>query len=97
MTGVPLPPERGYVAGKIWFDKPPRAVADAARSLVRFDDVRPIVCAAVQQRACTVAELTEELEAGPAVGAGLVAGGRSGGGGRLPCLSPQRRGSRSHH
>jgi hypothetical protein len=64
-------PERGYVTGKIWFAKPPRAVADAARSLVRFDDVRHIVCAAVQQRACTVAELTEELEAGPTVGAGL--------------------------
>jgi hypothetical protein len=64
-------PERGYVAGKIWFAKPPRAVADAARSLVRFDDVRHIVRAAVRQRACTVAELTEELEAGPTVGAGL--------------------------
>jgi hypothetical protein len=65
-------PERGYVTGKIWFAKPPRAVADAARSLTRFDDVRHIVCAAVQQRACTVAELTEELEAGPAAGASLL-------------------------
>jgi hypothetical protein len=64
-------PERGYVTGKIWFAKAPRAVADAARSLTRFDDVRHIVCAAVQQRACTVAELTEELEAGPIVGATL--------------------------
>jgi hypothetical protein len=64
-------PERGYVTGKIWFTKAPRAVADAARSLTRFDDVRHIVCAAVQQRACTVAELTEELKAGPARGATL--------------------------
>jgi hypothetical protein len=64
-------PERGYVAGQIWFAKAPRAVADAARSLTRFDDVRHIVCAAVQQRACTVAELTEELKAGPARGATL--------------------------
>jgi hypothetical protein len=64
-------PERGYVTGKIWFAKAPRAVADAARSLTRFDDVRHIVCAAVQQRACTVAELTEELKAGPARGATL--------------------------
>jgi hypothetical protein len=64
-------PERGYVTGKIWFAKPPRAVADAARSMTRFDDVRHIVCAAVQQRACTVAELTDELEAGPAAGASL--------------------------
>jgi hypothetical protein len=64
-------PERGYVTGKIWFAKPPRAVADAARTLTRFDDVRGIVCAAVQQRTCTVAELTEELQAGPTVGTTL--------------------------
>jgi hypothetical protein len=64
-------PKRGYVTGKIWFAKAPRAVADAARSLTRFDDVRNIVCAAVQQRACTVADLTEELQAGPTVGATL--------------------------
>lgn len=58
-------PERLYVAGKIRFAKPPRAVADAARSLTRFDDVRHVVCEAVQRKACTVAELTAELEAGP--------------------------------
>ncbi len=67
-------PERGYVIGKIWFAKAPRAVADAARSLTRFDDVRHIVCAAVQQRACTVAELAEELRAGPAAGTALLRG-----------------------
>lgn len=64
-------PERLYVTGKIRFTKAPRAVADAARSLTRFDDVRHIVCDAVQRRACTVAELTEELEAGPAAGSAL--------------------------
>ena len=64
-------PERRYVTGKIRFTKPPRAVADAARSLTRFDDVRGVVCVAVQQRTCTVAELTEELQAGPTVGATL--------------------------
>ena len=64
-------PERLYVTGKIRFAKPPRAVADAARSLTRFDDVRHVVCDAVQRRACTVAELTEELHAGPAAGAAL--------------------------
>ena len=64
-------PERRFVTGQIRFTKPPRAVADAARTLIRFDDVRLVVCAAVQQRACTVAELTEELEAGPAAGATL--------------------------
>jgi hypothetical protein len=64
-------PERLYVTGKIRFTKAPRAVADAARSLTRFDDVRHVVCDAVQRRACTVAELTEELEAGPAAGSAL--------------------------
>ena len=64
-------PERRFVTGQIRFTKPPRAVADAARSLTRFDDVRHVVCAAVQNRLCTVAELTEELQAGPAGGATL--------------------------
>jgi hypothetical protein len=64
-------PARRARIGMIRFAKAPRAVADAARSLTRFDDVRHIVCAAVQQRACTVAELTQELEAGPARGATL--------------------------
>ena len=64
-------PERIYVTGPIRFAKPARAVADAARSLTRFDDVRQVVCDAVQRRACTVAELTEELRAGPAQGSTL--------------------------
>jgi len=57
-------PVRLYVTGGIRFAKAPRAVADAARGLTRFDDVRHVVCEAVQRRACTVAELIEELEAG---------------------------------
>ncbi len=61
-------PDRGHVTGKLWFASPPRAVADAARSLTRFDDVRQVVCAAVQQGACTVAELAAELAAGPSAG-----------------------------
>lgn len=64
-------PERLYVTGKVRFAKAPRAVADAARSLTRFDDVRHVVCEAVQRRACTVAELTKELEAGPMPGSAL--------------------------
>jgi hypothetical protein len=64
-------PEWVYVTGPIRFAKPARAVADAARSLARFDDVRGIVCDAVQRRACTAAELAEELQAGPAKGAKL--------------------------
>src|SRR5689334_7360749 len=58
-------PVRLNVTGGIRFAKAPRAVADAARGLTRFDDVRQVVCEAVQRRACSVAELTEELEAGP--------------------------------
>ena len=55
----------------IRFTKAPRAVADTARSLIRFDDVRHVVCEAVQRRVCTVTELTAELAAGPAAGATL--------------------------
>jgi very-short-patch-repair endonuclease len=65
-------PERMYVTGKIRFAETPRAVADAARFLTRFDDVRAVVCEAVQHRACTVAELTAELEAGPSAGSALL-------------------------
>jgi hypothetical protein len=64
-------PVRLYVTGGIRFAKAPRAVADAARILTRFDDVRQVVCEAVQRRACSVAELTEELETGPVRGSGL--------------------------
>ena len=64
-------PARRYRIGMIRFTKAPRAVADTARSLTRFDDVRHVVCAAVQRRVCTVTELTAELAAGPAAGATL--------------------------
>src|SRR6266568_1896164 len=64
-------PERLFVTGQIRFAKPARAVADAARNLTRFDDVRHVVCEAVQRRACTVADLTAELDAGPAAGSAL--------------------------
>jgi hypothetical protein len=64
-------PERIFVTRRIRFAKPPRAVADAARFLTRFDDVRAVVCEAVQRRACTAAELAQELRAGPAEGSAL--------------------------
>jgi hypothetical protein len=64
-------PIRRSRIGTIRFTRPPRAVADAARSLTRFDDVRHVVCDAVQRRVCTVAELTEELRAGSPGGATL--------------------------
>lgn len=42
-----------------------RAVADAARDMRTFDDVRTVVYGAVQNRACTAKELVEELCNGP--------------------------------
>lgn len=64
-------PERLFVTGRIRFAKVPRAVADAARGLSRFDDVRHVVCEAVQRGACSVTELHEELDAGPVKGSAL--------------------------
>ncbi len=61
-------PERLVATGRIRFAKVPRAVTDAARSMTRFDDVRAVVCEAVQRRACTVPELAAELKAGPSAG-----------------------------
>ncbi len=58
-------PQRYFAVGQIRFAKPARAVADAARGFTRFDDVRAVVCQAVQRSKCTVQELTEELNAGP--------------------------------
>jgi len=65
-------PERLFVTGKIRFAMVPRAVTDAARSMARFDDVRAVVCEAVQRRACTVAELAAELESGPSAGSAFL-------------------------
>ena len=47
-------------------------MADAARFLTRFDDVRAVVCDAVQRKTCTVAGLTAELQAGPSAGSALL-------------------------
>jgi hypothetical protein len=65
-------PERVFVTGRIRFTKVPRAVADAARSMNRFDDVRAVVCEAVQRRACTVTELVAELKSGPTPGSAAL-------------------------
>jgi hypothetical protein len=65
-------PERLFVSSRIRFAKPARAVADATRLMTRFDDVRAVVCEAVQRRACTVSELIEELKAGPMPGSALL-------------------------
>jgi hypothetical protein len=58
-------PQRYFAVGQIRFARPARAVADAARSFTRFDEVRAVVCQAVQRGKCSVHELTEELNTGP--------------------------------
>jgi hypothetical protein len=65
-------PPRMFVTGKIRFAEAPRAVADAARAMSRFDDVRAVVCEAVQRRTCTLDELAAELAAGPSAGSALL-------------------------
>ncbi len=65
-------PERFTTTSQLRLAGPTRAVADAARSFTRFDDVRAVVCEAVQRRACTVQDLIDELEAGPVIGSALL-------------------------
>lgn len=54
--------------GVVTFAMPARAVADAARELRSFREVRALVASVVQQRSCRVADLTEELTHGPVRG-----------------------------
>ncbi|MDL5154878.1 hypothetical protein [Actinomycetospora termitidis] len=49
-----------------------RALVDAARRLMRIDEVRALLCEAVQRRMVTVVALRAELEAGSGRGAALV-------------------------
>jgi len=58
-------PERVCYDGAVQFTLPPRAVADAARELASFRDVRAVVADAVQQGRCRVDGLGEELRQGP--------------------------------
>jgi hypothetical protein len=60
-------PATWHVAGPLRFAEVPRAVSDTARILTCFDDVRAVVCEAVQRRACSVHDLFTELDEGPSV------------------------------
>jgi hypothetical protein len=51
---------------------PNRAAADAARWLTSMREARAVIAAAVQHGACTIGQLTEELNAGPARGSALL-------------------------
>lgn len=58
--------------GEIRFAGPARAVADTARALTTFRDVRAVVADAIQKRLCSIKALRAELEQGPAKGSGLL-------------------------
>jgi hypothetical protein len=63
-------PGRICVDGEIRFALPPRAVADIVRDR-GLAEVRAVVGGAVQQGTCTIAQLAEELAAGPVQGTAL--------------------------
>jgi hypothetical protein len=58
-------PERVCYDGAVEFVLPPRAVADAARELASFREVRALVADAVQQGRCRIDWLGDELRNGP--------------------------------
>lgn len=66
------PPPLVCYSGAIQFALPARAVADAVREIGDMREVRAVVANAVQSRACTTAQLEEELEAGPVRGSALL-------------------------
>jgi hypothetical protein len=66
-----MPPEV-CVAGEIRFVLPPRALADAARTLKSVREVRALVAQAIQQQRCSIEQLGLELEQGPKRGSALL-------------------------
>ena len=64
-------PTRVWKLGPLRYVLPARAVADAARDLTSLRDVRAMVADAVQRSACTVPDLSAELDHGPSVGSKL--------------------------
>jgi len=61
-------PGNSYKTGAVRFAPPARAVADAARLMKRFDDVRTVVSSALQRGRCLFEELARELDDGPSAG-----------------------------
>jgi hypothetical protein len=61
-------PDKIYRTGALRFAPPHRAVADAARRMTRFDDVRAVICEALQRKRCTLPMLICELNDGPSAG-----------------------------
>lgn len=61
-------PDGIYKTGSVRFAPPARAVADAARLMKRFDDVRAVVASSLQRGRCTFESLVDELDSGPSAG-----------------------------
>jgi hypothetical protein len=64
-------PTRISSSGPVRLAQVPRAVADTARQLTRFRDVRAVVAEAVQLGRCTISQLAEELRNGPVKGSAM--------------------------
>ncbi|MBV9451876.1 MAG: hypothetical protein JO345_38910 [Streptosporangiaceae bacterium] len=65
-------PEAVYRMGPIAFAAPVRAIADAVRSYTDIGDARMVICAAIKDHVCTLAELGAELANGPSRGSALL-------------------------
>jgi hypothetical protein len=64
-------PKRIWRFGPFYYALPARAVADTVRDLTSLRDVRAMVADAVQRSACTVPDLSAELDHGQSVGSKL--------------------------
>jgi hypothetical protein len=65
-------PERPWSSDGLLWAPPARAVADTARGQADLRSVRALVAGAVQQRKCTIEQLTKELQAGPTQGSAAL-------------------------
>lgn len=65
-------PSQIRTTGEVRFAGAARAVADTARALTAFRDVRAVVADAVQKRRCSIDALRAELEQGPPRGSRLL-------------------------
>jgi hypothetical protein len=65
-------PEAVYRMGPIRFAGPGRAIADAVRAYTNIGDARMVICAAIKDHVCTLAELGAELTNGPSRGSALL-------------------------
>ena len=65
-------PDHVIAAGRLLYAMPPRAIADAVRSLADLREARAVVASAVQQGRCPLWMLTRELDGGTVRGSALL-------------------------